>query len=113
MRISDWSSDVCSSDLVRTYGEQQKDTDFAARLRHIEAQVGSLTWAILGDEDTDDDDDGDETAENDDRAGADEDGEADDIAGETAPVAYKSPQTPTKAERPTLAPESAETTRRP
>src|SRR3546814_10536022 len=41
MRISDWSSDVCSSDLVRTLGHREARIDYTAvqRQLHITMQV--------------------------------------------------------------------------
>src|SRR3546814_1935809 len=45
MRISDWSSDVCSSDLFRLV-EAEARTDF---LRHLGAKLRMVAAAALGD----------------------------------------------------------------
>src|SRR3546814_8523624 len=40
MRISDWSSDVCSSDLLRKFADEQRDhAQDRARGRHPEAEI--------------------------------------------------------------------------
>src|SRR3546814_1438810 len=42
MRISDWSSDVCSSDLLNAYQDAFSAVDDAERLSHLAAHCGSM-----------------------------------------------------------------------
>src|SRR3546814_2924733 len=46
MRISDWSSDVCSSDLFEASGSAGKMMVFAVRLDTFEAEPQSTTFYI-------------------------------------------------------------------
>src|SRR3546814_18163960 len=51
MRISDWSSDVCSSDLVRAAdGDEQKEADQEAECRHRPEHPGALVDKEIGDQ---------------------------------------------------------------
>src|SRR3546814_12748413 len=51
MRISDWSSDVCSSDLPEQFERDLRRIDFhdVARARHGERREGGLAEEMRGD----------------------------------------------------------------
>src|SRR3546814_2279359 len=42
MRISDWSSDVCSSDLLRPDGQTQQSWLWSAPAKHSTKQIGEV-----------------------------------------------------------------------
>src|SRR3546814_3411857 len=53
MRISDWSSDVCSSDLVREESDPPESLRLALRAQRLTGQIESLQLLVLARRDPD------------------------------------------------------------